>query len=258
MTSGTSKVAMTAGIVLALTGSGAYAQDEKAADCPVGEFTMALRFQQQSAEIQALQRQAYNVATEKLDAAVQGAADPAKLAVVMDLDETVIDNSALLARDLAECHVYDSWDTWLPWEREGKPTLIPGAKEFLDHADGLGVAIRYVSDRADEQKDHTLTTLKELELPQATDESVLLLGPTKVERRQIVSEDHEIVLLLGDTLADFDGGFKNTPLDDQKALVTENASKWGAEWIVFPNASYGSWSTAPLTKWESELVIEEW
>ncbi|WP_279630314.1 HAD family acid phosphatase [Ectopseudomonas oleovorans] len=70
-------------------------------DCSVAEFTMGLRFQQQSAEVQALQLQAYNIATEKLDKAVAAAKDPSKLAIVTDLDETVIDNSALLARDLA-------------------------------------------------------------------------------------------------------------------------------------------------------------
>lgn len=243
----------------AFSASGAFAQDAEAAqDCPVKEFTMGLRFQQQSAEIRALQLQAYNIATEKLDAAVAAADDPAKLAVVTDLDETVIDNSALLARDLANCHMYDAWDTWLPWERDGKPTLIPGAKEFLDHADSLGVAIRYISDRADEQKEHTIATLTELGLPQVSDDNVLLLGPPKVERRDIVSADHQIVLLIGDTLHDFDGRFRKTPLDEQKATVAEESAKWGTEWIVLPNAGYGTWSGEDLTAWDAETVIEEW
>ncbi|WP_252733395.1 5'-nucleotidase, lipoprotein e(P4) family [Paracoccus marinaquae] len=243
---------------LLLAGPLAAQETASATDCPVTEFAMGLRFQQQSAEVRALQRQAYNIATMRLDAAVQGAADPSKLAVVTDLDETVIDNSALLARDLANCHTYDAWDTWLPWERDGNPTLIPGAKEFLDHANGLGVTIRYISDRADEQKEHTLATLTELGLPQVSAESVLLLGPPKVERRDIVSQDHQIVLLLGDTLHDFDGRFRKTPLDEQKATVDQEAAKWGAEWIVFPNAGYGTWSEAQLTAWDAETVIEEW
>lgn len=226
--------------------------------CPVAEFTMGLRFQQQSAEIRALQLQAFNIATEKLDAAVEAAEDPATLAVVTDLDETVIDNSPLLARDLENCHMYDAWDTWLPWERDGKPTLIPGAKEFLEHADSRGVAIRYISDRADEQKEHTLATLTELGLPQISEENILLLGPPKVERRNIVSADHQIVLLIGDTLHDFDGRFRKTPLDEQQATVAEESAKWGTEWIVLPNASYGTWSEAPLTAWDAEPVIEEW
>lgn len=246
-------------IATALAATAAHADSPPAKpDCPVGEFSVALRFQQQSAEIRALQLQAYNIATEKLDAAVAAADDPSKLAVVTDLDETVIDNTALLARDLANCHMYDAWDTWLPWERDGNPTLIPGAKAFLDHADSLGVAIRYISDREASQQEHTIATLNELGLPQVSPETVLLLGPPKVERREIVSADHQIVLLLGDTLHDFDGRFRKTPLEDQKATVDEEAAKWGTEWIVFPNASYGDWSDAPLTAWEAETVIEEW
>lgn len=227
-------------------------------DCDVAQFTMGLRFQQQSAEVRALQLQAYNIATMRLDAAVEGAEDPARLAVVTDLDETVIDNTALLARDLADCHMYDAWDTWLPWERDGLPALIPGALDFLNHADSLGVTIRYISDRSDEQKLDTMATLTSLGLPQISDESVLLLGPPKVERRDIVAADHEIVLLLGDTLHDFDGRFRRTPLDAQRATVAEEADKWGAEWIVFPNASYGTWSEAPLTAWSAPQVIEPW
>lgn len=230
----------------------------EAAACDVAQFTMGLRFQQQSAEIKALQLQAYNLATERLHAAVEGVADPAKLAVVTDLDETVIDNSALLARDLANCHTYDAWDTWLPWERDGQPTLIPGALEFLNHANEMGVTIRYVSDRSDQQKADTLATLTALGLPQVSEDSVLLLGPPKVERRDLVAKDHQIILLLGDTLHDFDGRFRKTPLDQQKATVTEETAKWGKEWIVFPNASYGTWSEAPLTAWAAEEVIEPW
>ncbi|MBK4214375.1 5'-nucleotidase [Paracoccus caeni] len=254
------KGAAAALLCLAITAPAALAQDAAptAGDCDVAQFTMGLRFQQQSAEVRALQLQAYNLATLRLDAAVEAAEDPAKLAVVTDLDETVIDNTPLLARDLANCHMYDAWDTWLPWERDGKPTLIPGAKEFLDHADSLGVAIRYISDRADEQKEHTLATLTELGLPQISAENVLLLGPPKVERRDIVSADHQIIMLIGDTLHDFDGRFRKTPLEDQKATVAEEAAKWGAEWIVLPNASYGTWSEAELTGWDAEPVIEEW
>jgi 5'-nucleotidase (lipoprotein e(P4) family) len=261
MTEKTAKSAIWLGLALALVGSPAAFAEAPAkpkADCTVAEFAMGLRFQQQSAEVQALQLQAYNIATLKLDAAVAAAKDPSKLAIVTDLDETVIDNSALLARDLANCHTYDAWDTWLPWERDGTPLLIPGAKQFLQHADSLGVTIRYISDRADEQKPYTLATLSKLGLPQVSAESVLLLGPPKVERRAIVSADHQIVLMLGDTLHDFDGRFRKTPLAEQRATVAAEAGKWGTEWIVFPNAGYGTWSKAPLQAWEAETVIETW
>ncbi|MCF3974316.1 5'-nucleotidase, lipoprotein e(P4) family [Paracoccus salsus] len=253
---GTAILAATAGLML--VGAAAAQEAAPADDCAVREFAMGLRFQQQSAEIRALQLQAYNIARMRLDAAVEGAEDASKLAVVTDLDETVIDNTALLARDLADCHMYDAWDTWLPWEREGLPALIPGALDFLTHADRLGVTIRYISDRADQQKSDTMATLTSLGLPQISEESVLLLGPPKVERRDIVSADHQIVLLLGDTLHDFDGRFRKTPLDAQRATVVEESAKWGTEWIVFPNAGYGTWSGASLTEWAAEPVIEPW
>lgn len=96
------------------------------------------------------------------------------------------------------------------------------------------MTIRYISDRADEQKKYTLATLSKLGLPQVSEESVLLLGPPKVERRAIVSADHQIIMLLGDTLHDFDARFRKTPLDAQRNTVAEESGKWGVEWIVSP------------------------
>ena len=243
---------------LPLAASLSVQAQESAADCDVKRYEMGLRFQQRSAEVQALQLQAFNLATLRLDQAVAKAKDPSKLAVVTDLDETVIDNSALLARDLAACHQYDGWDTWLHWEREGQPTLIPGAKAFLEHADRAGVTIRYLSDRADSQKPHTLKTLKALGLPQVSDDSVLLLGPPKVERRELVSRDHEIILLLGDTLHDFDGRFRKTPVVEQRQTVQQESSQWGNKWIVLPNAGYGTWSKESLEPWDKAVKVEVW
>ena len=60
--------------------------------------------------------------------------------------------------------------------------MIPGAKQFLRHADKLGATIRYISDRAYKQKPYTLATLSKLGLPQVAEDSVLL-GPPKLERQ---------------------------------------------------------------------------
>ena len=236
----------------------ALAQDAAPAACPVQEFAMGLRYQQQSAEVRALQLQGYALARANLEAAIAKAGSPAGLAVVSDLDETAIDNSALLVRDMQKCHVYDTWDTWGDWELRGKPTPIPGALEFFDFADKVGVAIYCISDRfgEPENKAATIATLKELGFPQVSDETVLLYGTSKAERRAVVSKDHKIVLLLGDTLHDFDGVFRKAPTDVKRAEVDKNAAHFGADWIVFPNSTYGDWSTAPLTAWDAELVVK--
>ena len=248
------------GLAVATMGLAApvQAQDAAPAECQVKEFAMGLRYQQQSAEVRALQLQAYALARANLQAAIDKAADPSKLAVVTDLDETAIDNSALLVRDMQNCHIYDTWDTWGDWELRGKPSPIPGALEFFDFADKAGVAIYYISDRfgEPENKAATIATLKELGFPQVSDDHVLLYGTSKAERRAVVEKDHQIVLLLGDTLHDFDGVFRKAPTDVKRTEVDKNAARFGADWIVFPNATYGEWSTAPLTAWDAEMKVQ--
>lgn len=222
-------------------------------ECAPKEYAMALRYQQQSAEIEALQRQSYALATAKLQQKIAEHPDADDLAIMTDLDETVIDNSALLVRDMQACHDFTAWDTWKIWERDGHPRLIPGARAFLDYADAHGIKIFYVSDRYQENKASTLETLNALRLPQVNDDQVRLLGPSKAKRRADIQRNYNLVLQLGDSLADFSGDFHHANLDTQHGLVAEDGKHFGDDWIMFPNASYGSWSNADLEAWTAPL-----
>ena len=52
---------------------------------------------------------------------------------------------------------------------------------------------------------------------------------------------HHIAMLLGDDLNDISNIFSESEnAVDRVTLTIENIDKWGAEWIVFPNAVYGS------------------
>lgn len=228
--------------------------DKALSNCPVAAYTMGLRYQQQSAEIRALQRQSWALATYRLKDILSEPQEGKPLAIITDLDETVIDNSALLVRDLKACHDYTSWDTWGDWEKEGEPTLIPGAKAFLDYASDHDVAIYYISDRLEENHAHTMETLKTLGLPQVDREHVLLLGPPKQARRASVEKDHRVVMQLGDTLHDFSEDFAKKSLNDEYQAVQDNAERFGNDWIVLPNATYGSWSDATLDGWDKPLT----
>lgn len=243
---------------LAITaGTVAAHADEQKTLCNQAAYEMGLKWQQQSAEVAALQRQTYALAKLRLDEAIAAHSAGDKLAIITDLDETVIDNSDLLVRDMQACHDYTTWDTWKDWERTGTPRLIPGAKDFLDYADSKGVAIFYVSDRYDENKAQTVATLKGMALPQVSDASVLLLGPPKQERRAAVQADYTVVLQLGDTLHDFSEDFvSKVPVDQQRDLVEQLAAKFGHEWIVLPNATYGTWRKADLTAWDAPMKTE--
>ena len=224
--------------------------------CAVQEHAMGLRWQQQSAEAQALQSQTYRIAGERLEEKVKQAKS-VDLAIITDLDETAIDNTKLLARDMTACHDYSVWDTWDHWEEEGSPSAIPGAAEFFQMADEMGVSIYYLSDRTEENLDATIASLKELGFPQVSKDQVRLLGPSKEERRAKIQEEHEVIMQLGDTLHDFAGDYANVDLDQQRQLVEEDAKHFGDDWFILPNPTYGSWEDADLDKWDAELEVNK-
>lgn len=214
------------------------------------DHAIAIRYQQASAEVRALQRQCYALATLRLRDAVEKAGGGAGLAVLSDIDETILDNSAVMAAAMQHEGAFHDLETWKLWEREGTPHLIPGAAEFFALADSLGITIFYVSDRFEENKLATIATLSRLGLPQVRDAQVLLFGPPKAHRRATVERDHRVVLQLGDTLHDFDGAFAGAALEDQHRLTDDHAHRFGRDWIVFPNAAHGTWMEAELRPWQ--------
>lgn len=219
------------------------------------EHAVAIRYQQQSAEIKALQRQCYALATLRLQAAVDAAGGQGQgLAIMSDIDETILDNSAVMAHAMTLDERHDNIETWKLWEREGDPHLIPGAADFLALADRLGVTIFYVSDRFDENKMAAIATLSRLGLPQVDADHVLLFGPPKSVRRAAIESDYRIILQLGDTLHDFDGGFATDDLQHQHRLTEDHAHRFGVDWIVFPNAVHGKWMDAEIMPWKAPLA----
>ena len=215
------------------------------------ERAIAIRYQQRSAEVKALQRQCYALATLRLRAAVEANGTGKGLAVVSDIDETILDNTAVMAHAMTLGEALDGFETWKLWEREGAPHLLPGAADFFHLADRMGVTIFYVSDRFEENKLATIATLSRLGLPQVHADQVLLFGPPKSERRAAVERDHRIILQLGDTLHDFHGCFAGATLDIQHQLAEDHADRFGEDWIVFPNAAHGTWMEAELRPWEA-------
>ncbi|MFF2318782.1 5'-nucleotidase, lipoprotein e(P4) family [Arthrobacter sp. NPDC058097] len=225
-------------------------------NCAVQEHAMGLRWQQQSAEAQALQSQTYRIAGERLEEKVKQAKSK-DLAVITDLDETAIDNTKLLARDMTACHDYSVWDTWGQWELKGSPSAIPGAAEFFQKADELGVSIYYISDRTEENLDATIASLKDLDFPQVSKDQVMLLGLPKEERRTKIQKEHKVIMQLGDTLHDFSGDYANAHLDQQRQLVEKDAKHFGDDWFILPNPTYGSWEDAELDKWDAKLETKK-
>ena len=96
-------------------------------------------------------------------------------AVIMDVDETVLDNSPYQARLIRDGKEFDevTWDAWVA-EKKAKP--VPGVVDFAKAAAAKGVTILYLSNRAEHLQEATLANLRAAGLPVKDDSVFLGLG----------------------------------------------------------------------------------
>lgn len=207
------------------------------------EAILALTWLQNSGEYEALCYQAFNAARVSLDA-ILAKDSTSKKAIVLDVDETVLDNSAYNAGLIGTTEGYKD-ETWSKWVKAEKAKVIPGAVEFLTYADSKGISIYYITNRKEKNglKEPTINNLKAYNFPQADEEHVMLRTDTssKEERRNMVSKDKEIIMLVGDNLEDFDVLFDDKTNQKRREEVKNMMSEFGKKFIVLPNPVYGSW-----------------
>jgi acid phosphatase len=180
----------------------------------------AILWQQTSLEYRTLSLQSYKLAAHRLDAALtdrawtaaleqQGDAASLPPSVILDIDETVLDNVAYGARLILGREEY-SEASWAAWVKESRATAVPGALDFARYAAGKGVRVFYVTNRRSDVEAATRQNLSALGFPidSATD-TVLTRGERgwtssdKTPRRQEVAKAHRVLLLIGDDLGDF-------------------------------------------------------
>ena len=225
----------------------------------------AVAWVQTSVEYRAITTQTFRAAADHLDAALKeknwdalvpdergNAATGLKPAVVMDVDETVLDNSPYQARLIRDGKEYDeiSWDQWVA-EKKAKP--LPGVVDFAKAAAEKGVTILYISNRAVHLKEATLANLREAGLPVADDSVFLGLGTVlegceqngseKNCRRRLAGQQYRVLMQFGDQIGDFVQVEANTR-DGRQALFDEYDDWFGERWWMLPNPTYGSWEPA--------------
>lgn len=200
---------------------------------------------QRSAEYEALCYQAFNGAKLYLDQTLALAQDGDKpLAIVTDIDETVLDNSPNAVRQGLRGELYDP-EEWTRWCALALADTVPGAPSFLKYAAGEGVEIFYVSNRRENERQGTLKNLEKYDFPFADDEHLLLRGDTsnKDLRREQILRDFDVVIYIGDQLTDFPG-YNGATEADRSDIVREDIRNFGAMYIILPNPNYGEWETA--------------
>jgi 5'-nucleotidase (lipoprotein e(P4) family) len=216
--------------------------------------TAAVLYMQKAAEYRALAYQAFNIARLRLDQDLDRknikklpkAERKMPRAIVVDIDETVLDNSPAQALGIKTNTPYNSKD-WYVWSNMRKAKAVPGALEFLNYAVGKGVKVFYISNRDEKnEKQATLDNLKSLGFQGVSADNLLLRTAEsgKDARRAVVTAKYRIVMLVGDNLDDFTSAFERKSVADRFAEVDKVRDQWGKNFIVLPNAMYGSWENA--------------
>lgn len=215
---------------------------------------------QKAAEYRALAYQAFNLARWQLDIDLDKKNVkklPKELrkkprAIVVDIDETVLDNSPAQAHGIKNRLGFDL-PGWYAWGEMRKARAIPGSVEFLNYAVSKGVKVFYVSNRDREpQLQPTIDNLKKVGFNDVSTDNVLLRIKddkgnnisTKTPRREFISQKYRIVMLMGDNLDDFSDVFERKSIADRFGETDLARNDWGRRWIVLPNAMYGTWENA--------------
>ncbi len=234
---------------------------------PADDNLNAVLWIQRSAEYHALALQTYRAAADHLDAALAernwDALVPEERdnpeataglppAVILDIDETVLDNSPYQARLVRDGLEYNEV-SWAGWVAEKKAKALPGVVEFARAAEAKGVTLLYLSNRAQHLQEATIANLRTEGLP-VKDDSVFLglgtfvagceqQGSEKLCRRRLAGREYRVLMQFGDQLGDFVEIIANTP-EARAGLLDTHRDWFGERWWMLPNPSYGSWEPA--------------
>jgi acid phosphatase len=234
-----------------------------APDPPASDLLNAVLWMQRSVEFKASALTAFALARIRLDQALAdpswtgapkeqtGAYQSLPPAVILDVDETIMDNSGYQAWMTLRGTTFDP-KTWNAYVNTVASRAVPGALEFARYADGKGVKVFYVSNRTAEEEPATRQNLEKLGFPMGGVVDTMLMtrkqpdwGSAKGTRRAFVAKSYRVLLNVGDNLGDFVDEYRGTEAERLK-LLEQHRERWGREWIVIANPAYGSFESAPF------------
>ena len=257
------------------------------------ENLLAILWVQRSAEFRGLSYQAYNLATMEVDKALARRREKEKalakaeksrntekqkapllpLAVVLDIDDTLVCHAPLEVYYMEHPEAKTDYNAWEQWIAQ-HAMLLPGAKDFLEYADRHGVQVFYVTGRGPQDRSVTSRFLQKAGLPY-TDETHLLMNDrsgSKTRHFAKLARHYDIICYIGDNADDFPIGarrnenitlYKNKTADNATAkskmplditamlkhdknparnrIVDTHKKSFGTKFILLPNPMYGDW-----------------
>jgi len=172
-------------------------------------------------------------------------------AVILDIDETLLDNSRYQVWMLKNNQTF-STKSWNQFCAAQISTAIPGAVEFTKYADSKGVKVFYITNRGVETEKDTRENMARLGFPMGGNVDTFLMQGEKPEwasakgtRRAVVARDYRVLLNIGDNFGDFDDRYRTGVTEREKAFDADLAY-WGRQWLMIANPTYGSFDTAPF------------
>jgi 5'-nucleotidase (lipoprotein e(P4) family) len=251
-----------AGLVLAAAMAAGSLQAQTQTTPPPSDMLLATLWMQRSVEYKANALSIFSLARLRLDEALADrnwTAAPAEQkgdfqnlppAVVLDIDETVLDNSLyevwLMKSD--QSFSTKSWDAFVATQTS---KAIPGAVEFTRYADSKGVKVFYITNRGANLEAVTRQNMERDGFPMGGNVDTFLMQNEKPEwtsakstRRAVITAGYRVLLNIGDNFGDFDDSYRSSEADRLKAFEA-NRARWGREWLMLANPSYGSFDTAP-------------
>ncbi|MGE8391658.1 5'-nucleotidase, lipoprotein e(P4) family [Pseudomonas sp. BIGb0427] len=209
----------------------------------------AVAWRQTAAEFRALYYQGFNVAKARLDQALaQQKPGDKKPAIISDIDDTILSSNTYWGFLIGQDKEFFDDAVWDRWVAANGPTLTPGALEFLEYAKSRGVEIFYVSsrDQGDKTYEYALNNLRALKVPYADEAHVTILreSSNKEPAQHKIAEQYNVLLMLGDNLNDFERSFYVDKVEQRAQLVDASRSKFGGQYIIFPNPTDGHWLKA--------------
>ena len=217
---------------------------------------LSVLFVQTSAEFAANNIQTYANASKALDIALNDKSWSAALeqiddfqdkqpAIIIDVDETVLDNSNFQSRTILSGLSYPNG--WKEWVNEAKAAEVAGVRDFLYLAEEKGVAIYYLTNRLESLREGTIKNLINLGLPFDKNKNMLLMrkeenSRDKTERRKHIANKNRILLVIGDQLTDFISTDEAYIYHKERKKLAEKYSEmWGTKWFLITNPTYGRW-----------------
>jgi acid phosphatase len=241
----------------------AWAAPVMAQDPPANDLLNAVLWMQRSVEYKASALTAFALARLRLDQALTdpswtaapkeqtGAYQTLPPAVILDIDETLLDNSGYQAWMALKDTTFDP-KTWNAYVNTVSSVAIPGAVEFSKYAAVRGVKVFYVSNRTAEEEPATRKNLEKFGFPLDDKLDTVLMareqpdwGSAKGTRRAHVARSYRVLLNLGDNFGDFVDEYRGTEAE-RLAVLEQHKDRWGREWIMLANPMYGSFESAPF------------